>query len=77
MSETSQCLSEVKALFWSKCFHGGGVEEEEEEGRGGGIKLIFSPYWLFFFLLLLFYARLFLPHGSDRLFELKGKAIRS
>lgn len=43
----------------------------------GGIKLIFSPYWLFFFPLLLFYARLFLPHGSDRLFELKGKAIRS
>lgn len=44
-------------------------------GCGGGIKLIFSPYCFFF--LLLFCARLFLPHGSDRLFELKGKAIRS
>lgn len=26
MSETKQYLSKVKALFCSKCFHGGGVE---------------------------------------------------
>lgn len=49
MSESSQCLSEVKALFCSKCFHGGGVEEGVWGCVcGGGIKLIFSPYWLFF-----------------------------
>ena len=45
-SEMSQCLSEVKALFCSKCFYGGGVGGG---GVVGGIKLIFSPYWLFFF----------------------------
>lgn len=68
---------------WKLCFAVNvfmGDELDDKEGEGvGGSNWYLAPTGFFFFLLplLLFYAGLFLPHGSDRLFELKGKAIRS
>lgn len=44
MSELHQCLSKVKALFCSKCFHGGGVDC----GRRGGSNWYLAPTGFFF-----------------------------